>query len=77
MTTGINKGKFKLNLPNNRELNEMKPEELDAVLEQTRSAQMAAKANQTKGLSPPAGNLRQFRITIARILTIKRKRGGR
>lgn len=75
MAKGVNKGKFQLGLPNNQELNQMSNEELDTILQACNTNLMHAGANKTRGLTPPAGNMRVLRQTKARILTIKQKRG--
>jgi ribosomal protein L29 len=71
---GVNKGKFKLNYPNTQELNQMSNEELNQVLAQVKFDKMKAGGLKEKGDYPPSGNLREMRITIARILTIQQKR---
>jgi ribosomal protein L29 len=75
-TKGTNKGKFLLNLPNNQEMNQMSNEELDAILQTVNTAYMTAQAKMSQGLTPPGGNMRELRKAKARILTIRRKRGG-
>jgi len=76
-TKGVNKGKFKLDYPNNQELNQMSNEELNSLLAQVKFDKMKGEAKGEKGLTPPIGNLREMRRTIARILTIQQKRRGR
>jgi len=72
---GVNAGKFKLNLPNTQELNQMSNVELDTILDQLKVQNMVVKGKMSSGLTPPGGNMREIRKTIARIHTIKRKRG--
>lgn len=64
-----------LNLPNNNGLNQMRPDELEALLKVLRTSLMTAKGRKVQGMA--TGGMRQMRITIARILTIQRQRGGR
>ena len=67
--------KSALNLPNNAALNEMRPDELEALLKVLNTSLMTAKGRKVMGIA--TGGMRQMRITKARILTIQRQRGGR
>lgn len=53
----------------------MRPDELEALLKVLRTSLMVAKARLAMGTG--TGGMRQMRITVARILTIQQKRGGR
>lgn len=65
-----------LNLPNNNALNQMRNDELEALLKTLRLSLMVAKGRlKAQGLA--TGGVRQMRITVARILTIQQQRGGR
>ena len=74
-TKGTTAGNNRLGLPNNQELEQMTNEELDNVLQQCRTAYVTVKGKMSQGLTPPGGNMRQLRVTIARCLTIQGKRG--
>lgn len=67
--------KHRLEMPRIGELNEMSNEELQTTYASVKSTYMTDKANTTRGMNPPAGRMREGRKTIARILTIMRKRG--
>lgn len=67
------KGKYKLNLPKNKTLNEMNNEELGELLEQLKLSKMKIQGNKVKGMMI-GGAMREIRKTIARILTIKQHR---
>lgn len=73
-TKGTQKGKNKLDLPNNAALNQMTDDELVMTLTQLRSLEMTMKANESRGLLPPGGNMKEIKRGIARILTLQNKR---
>ncbi len=74
-TKGTQAGKNRLELPNNAELNQMTDEELSKTLGQLRELNMTVKGKESQGLTPPGGNMREIRKTVARIITIQQKRG--
>ena len=60
-----------------KEIRKMKDEELDKRLSDLRKELMKARAKIAQGAAPDKpGRIKEIRRTIARILTVKRERGG-
>lgn len=68
-------GKHALGLPRINDIGQMSPEELRTNLSELRRTIMKDKGDTSRGGHPPTGEMRQVRITIARILTVMRKKG--
>jgi len=64
-----------LDMPRNNDINQMSTEELQTTYAEIRTTYTTDKANTTRGMNPPTGRMRESRRTIARILTVMRKRG--
>jgi len=59
-----------------KEINKMKDEELDKRLFELKKELMKSRAKISQGVAPDKpGRVKEIRRTIARILTVKRKRG--
>jgi ribosomal protein L29 len=69
------KTKHILEMPRNNDINGMSNEELQMTYAEIRTTYMTDKGNTTRGMNPPPGRMRESRRTIARILTVMRKRG--
>lgn len=61
-----------LNLPNAKDLRNMRPDELNSLLIVLDNSLMSAGGRKTAGTA--VGGMKQMRITKARILTIQRER---
>jgi ribosomal protein L29 len=70
-------GKHALEMPRQKDLDQMSNEELQTTLAEARGTYMTDKADTTRGGNPPVGRMRETRRIIARVLTIMQKRGIR